>query len=592
MRAPEQANRAQASQEISSPSSPSPEQRTSPSSHPPAERERGGRGGGGGALFVGAGILLSRLIGLVRQKVLAQYLGTSPAAAAFAAALRIPNFLQNLLGEGVLSASFIPVYVRRLQRSQAEADAVAGAVFGLLSFVTALLVAAGVVGAPWLVELLATGLSPEVKAQAVLLVQILFPGTGLLVLSAFCLGVLNSHRRFFLSYAAPVVWNAAIIGAVLLFRKQEDAQFVRSVAYGTVVGCALQLLVQVPSVWRLFGQFRPRLSLKDAGVREVLKSFGPVVLGRGVVQVSGWMDGVYASFISVRAYTLLSQYTQTLSMLPVSLFGMAVSAAELPALSQVAAGASSAEERQQSLQKLSERLSRGLERIAFFVVPSSAAFLLLGDVLAAILFQGGRFSALDTRLSWFILMGSAVGLLASTQGRLVASAFYALQDARTPLKFAVVRVAVGGALALFAVWGAPALLGLPREVGALGVTASSGLAAWLEFALLRSALSRQLPGGKIRAGEGTVGRLWLCAVLAGGAALAAKWALGRAFGVDGSASLWGIEVLLPPRTPAVATGLGLAGLFGIVYLVATYLLGIPQSVALVGRVTARLGRRR
>ncbi|MGZ3478833.1 MAG: lipid II flippase MurJ, partial [Myxococcaceae bacterium] len=154
-------------------------------------------------------------MGLVRQRVFAHYLSTSALAGAFTAALRIPNVLQNLFGEGVLSASFIPVYARLLGEGRREdADRVAGAVFGLLSLLVAVLVALGVFAAPWIVGAVVGGFAetgPAAFAKAVQLTRILFPSTGLLVLSAWCLGVLNSHRKFFLSYAAPVVWNLAQI---------------------------------------------------------------------------------------------------------------------------------------------------------------------------------------------------------------------------------------------------------------------------------------------------------------------------------------------------------------------------------------------
>ena len=173
--------------------------------------------GGGAALLVGAGILLSRIAGLVRQRVLGHYLGTSTAADAYTAAIRIPNFLQNLLGEGVLSASFIPVYAAlRARGHEKEARSVAGAVAGLLALVTGVFALIGIAATPFLLDAIAPGFSGETRALAIHLVRIFFPGISLLVLSAFCIGVLNSHHKFFLSYAAPVVWSAAIVVALIL----------------------------------------------------------------------------------------------------------------------------------------------------------------------------------------------------------------------------------------------------------------------------------------------------------------------------------------------------------------------------------------
>src|SRR5262249_173942 len=172
-----------------------------------------------GAVLVAAGILLSRLAGFVRLRVFAHYFGLqSDAADAFNAAFRIPNFLQNLFGEGALSASFIPVYASLLGRaSKEEPDQVSGPVGALLALVVAVLVRAGLVATPLLIGVLAPGFVGEKRALTIHIVRILFPGAGLLVLSSWCLGVLNSHRRFLLSYAAPIVWNAAMITALCWF---------------------------------------------------------------------------------------------------------------------------------------------------------------------------------------------------------------------------------------------------------------------------------------------------------------------------------------------------------------------------------------
>ena len=178
-----------------------------------------------GAALVASGILLSRLLGVVRESLKARYLGASSgvAADAFNAAFRIPNLLQNLFGEGALSASFIPVYANLLARGEREeAGKVAGAVIGLLAIVTSVIVLLGVIFTPALLWMIAPGFSGEKRELTILLVRILFPGAGLFVMSAWCLGVLNSHRRFFLSYAAPVVWNLVMIGALLLSAREPS----------------------------------------------------------------------------------------------------------------------------------------------------------------------------------------------------------------------------------------------------------------------------------------------------------------------------------------------------------------------------------
>ncbi len=166
-----------------------------------------------------AGIFLSRIAGLVRDRIFAHYFGITYVADAFKAALRIPNTLQNLFGEGVLSASFIPVYAKLLaQKDREEAGRVAGAVFSLLALITSVLVLVGVLATPYIIDVIAFGFKGETRRLAIQLVRILFPGVGLLVMSAWCLGILNSHGKFFLSYVSPVLWNAAFIAAMVAFR--------------------------------------------------------------------------------------------------------------------------------------------------------------------------------------------------------------------------------------------------------------------------------------------------------------------------------------------------------------------------------------
>ncbi len=533
---------------------------------------------GRGATLVAAGILLTRLVGLVRQKLLAHFLGNGLEAAAFSAATRIPNFLQNLLGEGALSASFIPVYAGlRAQGKSEEADRVASSVFALLSLTVAVLVAGGVAAAPWLVALIAPGYEGRSFELTVRLVRVIFPGTGVMVLSAWCLGILNSHRRFFLSYAAPVAWNAAIIAAMVAVRGQGGEVVVTWAAWGTVAGSALQLVVQWPAVMALLGHFRPVPSLAAEAVRQVLTGFVPAVVARGVVQISSYVDTAYASLVSERAVAALT-YSQAIALLPVSLFGMAISAAELPEMA--ADAVKSHDERAAALRT---RLGAGLERLSFFVVPSAVAFLLLGDAIAGVLLESGRFTARESRYTWYLLLGSGVALLAQTSGRLYSSAFYALKDTRTPLQFAALRIGLGIALGYWAVRILPGQLGLPEDLGAVFITLTTGVTAWLEMTLLRRALTKQLGGVALPSAR--VGRLWGAAFLAGGVAVALKVALGQRFGTNALvAQEWGGAVLPPPLLPVLPTSVGLLGVFCVVYGGVTVALRVPQALALARRL--------
>ncbi len=274
------------------------------------------RSTGRSAFLIGAGILISRIVGLIRQRVFAHYFGTSAAGDAFSAAFRIPNFLQNVFGEGALSASFIPVYARLLARhDEEEASHVASAVLALLALVTSVIVLVGVLTAPYLVA--ATGFRGETYDLTVRLVKIFFPGAGLLVLSAWCLGILNSHHRFFISYTAPVAWNLALIATLIFFgRRVPQFPLAEYTAWGSVVGSALQFGVQLPIVFKLVHRLRPVFDFANVQVRSVVTSFFPVFMSRGVVQISAFVDAILASFLPEGAVVALG-YAQSLYTLPV-----------------------------------------------------------------------------------------------------------------------------------------------------------------------------------------------------------------------------------------------------------------------------------
>jgi putative peptidoglycan lipid II flippase len=515
-----------------------------------------------GAALVAAGILLSRVLGVVRESLKAKYLGatTAVAADAFNAAFRIPNLLQNLFGEGSLSASFIPVYANLLARGdEEEANRVAGAVFGLLALITSILVALGVVFTPELLFAIAPGYTGERRELTIVLTRILFPGTGLFVMGAWCLGVLNSHRRFFLSYAAPVAWNLVMIASLWLTRHNPSLNAIaETLAWASVVGAALSFLVQLPVVLRLLHGLRVSLDRSSAHVRTVMRNFVPVFVSRGVVQISAYVDQIIASYLPTGMVSLLF-YANTIYTLPVSLFGMSVAASELP---EMASAVGTSEE---NARHLRNRLDSGLRHIAFFVVPSAMAFLALGDVIAAALFQRGRFSQIDTLFTWGILAGSVVGLLASTMGRLYSSAYYALKDTRTPLRFALIRVTLTTALGYAFAFPLVRWLGIDPRWGAAGLTASAGLAGWVEFSLLRSRMNTRI--GRTGLPARFVASLWGAALAAGVAA----FALHRAIRIPSS----------------LLTGAVVLGVFGLVYFAVTMLLGVPESRSLLRRVRRR-----
>ena len=396
-------------------------------------------------MLVAAGIFLSRCSGLVRESVIANYLGTSPASDAFRAALRIPNLLQNLLGEGVLSASFIPVYARlRAEGREQEAGHVAGAVAGLLVALTGVLSLVGVVLAEPLTRVLVPGFHDTYRFDlTVQLVRIIFPGIGFLVLSAWCLGVLNSHRKFFLSYVAPVLWNAAQIAALVAvgLTTTDTRTLAYAVSWGVLIGGILQFGVQIGPVRRLLGGVHLSLDTANESVRSVLARFGPVVMGRGVVQIMGYVDLLLASYLATGSVASL-QYALVLYLLPISLFGMSVAAAELPELSEVEVH--DAETRR----RFRLRLEEGMARIAWYVAPTATLFIVVGDVIVRAVFQRGNFTSADTIVVWLTLAVFSLSLPATTSSRLLQNGLYALDDARTPARVAAMSVVLAAIIGL------------------------------------------------------------------------------------------------------------------------------------------------
>ena len=422
----------------------------------------------------------------------------------------------------------------------------AGAVGALLALVVAALVLVGVLATPLLIAAIAPGFTGDKRDLTIQLVRILFPGAGLLVLSAWCLGVLNSHHRFLLSYTAPVMWNAAMIATLVVFGASSSLpRLAVLLAWGSVIGSFIQFAVQVPVVLRIAPDLRFALDLASDQVRIVTRNFAPVFISRGVVQVSAYIDALLASLLPTGAVTGIAN-AQLLYTLPISLFGMSVAAAELPTMSGEATADAEGHE------ALRRRLDAGLRRIAFFVIPSAMAFLALGDVLVAALLQTGRFRHEDALYVWGILAGSAVGLLASTLGRLYSSSYYALRDTRTPLRFAIVRVVLTTVLGYLFALPLPRLLDVPQSWGAAGLTASAGIAGWVEMLLLRHTMNARI--GRTGLPASYVAKLWTAALA-------------------GAAAAWAVKLSIP-MLPPVVTAMLIIGPYGLIFLAAALVLRV------------------
>jgi putative peptidoglycan lipid II flippase len=548
----------------------------------PDRNDASNRPGGRGSSAVAAGIALSRLSGLLRESLLRSVLALGPAADAFAAALRIPNLLQNLLGEGSLSASFIPVYSRLLGEGRDdEAGRVAGAVAGLLAALAGGLVVVSILAARPLAVLLAPGFEGRRLDLTVDLLRITTGGLGLLVLSAWCLGVLNSHGRFFLPYVAPVLWNAAQVTvlAVAAFGDWSPRGAAIALAWGLVAGGALQFGVQAVAVWRLAPDLRPSFGRGNAAVADVRRRFGPAVLGRGVLQLSGYLDLVLASLLVTGAVAgLLS--AQMLYALPVALFATSVAVAELPEMSRLASG-------------LADRALAARRRTAFFVAFCTVAYLVLGESIVGALFGWGAFDADDTRAVALVLAAYSLGLPAVASSKIFQNTLYAVGDTSGPARIAAARVglaAVVGIALMFPLdriaahggalltldgvgWFGPLNAGIRTgspdpHLGAVGLALGSACAAWLELALLSRRCRRSV--------DGTSGPTAVMSRLAPATGAAVVVALGVRWATDGL-----------PAIAAAPIGLAVAGCTYVLVASAT---GVDEANLVIGPLRRRLRR--
>ena len=540
----------------------------------------------GGAPRIAAGMLASRVLGLVREAVVASLAGVSALTDVVAAAFRAPNVLQNLLGDQALSASFIPAYSRMIAEGRRrEAGALAGAMFGLLFAAMGVLSLLGVILAPWLVRLLFPGFAGDAEAVATgtatvdrlalttTAVRVCFPMVAAITLSAWCLGILNSHRRFLLPYLAPCFWNASVIGVVWFVaartfdgEAERIESLVLAVCWGGLLGGLLQFAVQLPPVLRVTVGLRPSLNLRAPGVRNTLTNLGPAIAGRGVSQLGAYVDLLLASFLVEGALGALT-LGQRLYLLPIGLFGVSVAAAELPELARLRGDV---EERSRAA---ASRTRRSLAAMSFLVAPTLVGYLALGMGIVGAVYRRGEFGIADNWLVFLVLGAYSLGLLASSSSRLLQSVFFSFGDTRSPARIAAMRLMVAAGLgAVLMTWldripvaevAAAGWFGpvAPETVqtlrlGAVGLALASAVGSWVELALLLRRLRNRV-------------------------AIRAPWRAWRRHLPLALLCLapWAATQTLIPGPPWIAGTVPVLG-FAATYLVAANALKVPEAQAL------------
>jgi putative peptidoglycan lipid II flippase len=446
---------------------------------PPAEAGGSGRG----ATLVTAGILVSKLFGLARQRIVLHYFGLSALADVITAAFKIGNSVQSLLGEGTLSASFIPVYAKlRASGRIAEATRFALTALGFLLLAVSCASVVGVLSAPLLARAVGPGYEGEKYALTTSAVRVLFPMAGILALSAWGLGVLNAHRRFFLPYVAPALWSAAQIVALLAFGEalgQRGEPLLMALVWSGVLGAVLQLVVLLPTARALLGELRPRLDRADPHLREAVVRLPAALLGRGVIQLSGLVDMAIVSFLSDGAQAAM-QSAQTLYLLPMSILGAGEAAAALPDMASDTADADV--ERRNA--RLRARLGNSLARVTTLTVPATLVLALLGGEILRVLLQSGKFDAAATERVREVLFAYAFALLGNASARVLTTTFWAISDTKTPARYAIWRVLTSTAGSLI----------LMQWFDVVGVVLGAVIAAWVETFALGWRLRKDIGG--------------------------------------------------------------------------------------------------
>ena len=426
--------------------------------------------------LIGVATFSSRILGFIRDMVLARLFGATPAADAFFVAYRIPNLLRELFAEGSMSAAFIPVFTEyHTVRTRREAWEFASAMFTtLLTIVTALTVI-GIVAAPGIVWLLAPGFhdDPEKLALTTWLARMMFPYLLFISLAALAMGVLNSLRAFAAPALSPVLFNVFIIGCALLL-SPALSEPIYGVAVGVVAGGAAQFAMQLPGLARRGMLFTFRFQPSHPGVKRVGGLIVPSLLGLSVTQVNITISTILASFFAGGPTYLF--YGMRLIQFPLGIFGVALATAILPTLSsQAARGA---------FDEMRSTLGFGVRMIVFIIVPAMVGLILLRLPIVHLFFEHGTFTAADTAATALAVLCYAVGLWAFAAVRIIVAAFYSLHDTKTPAWTAVAAVTANLVLSLI-------LMGPLRHAGLALATALSGM---VNAVVLIALLNRRLGG--------------------------------------------------------------------------------------------------
>ncbi|MDI9246775.1 murein biosynthesis integral membrane protein MurJ [Marinobacter sp. CHS3-4] len=424
--------------------------------------------------LVGIMTMLSRVLGLVRDMVIARYFGAGAGADAFFVAFKIPNFLRRLFAEGAFAQAFVPVLSSyRQQESLTEVRRLVNAVAGALGVVLLGVTLVAVIGSPLLTALFAPGfVGDELKfGLASDMLRITFPYLFLISLTAFAGSILNSYDRFAVPAFTPVLLNLAMIGAAIFLSPLMETPVI-ALAWGVFIAGALQLFFQLPFLMRLGLLPRPRVDYRHEGVKRIMKLMLPALFGVSVSQINLLLDTVLASFLQTGSVSWL-YYSDRLSELPLGVFGIAIGTVILPSLSRKHADASP--------DQFAATLDWAVRAVLLIGLPAALALALLAEPLIATLFYYGEVTSRDVMMSGDALRAYSAGLLAFMLIKVLAPGYFARQDTKTPVKIGIIAMVANMAFNLALVF----------PLAHAGLALATSLSAWMNAGLLWRGLIKE-----------------------------------------------------------------------------------------------------
>jgi putative peptidoglycan lipid II flippase len=491
---------------------------------------------------VSAAVFLSRITGLIREIAMARLFGAGQVYDAFLLGFRIPNLTRDLFAEGALSSAFVPIFTRYLStKGKQEAAELSNLVATALLLVVGVLCVLGMIFSPVLVSLLAPGFAavPGKFELAVKLTRIMFPFLLLVALAAQAMGILNACNQFGVPALSSTFFNIGSLGFGLVLGYLVGPRIglspIEGMAYGVVLGGAWQLFWQMPSLLRAGFAFRPRVNLSHPGLRNILKLMGPAIVGNASVQVNVMVNTNFASSITDAAGHVINGpvswlgYAFRFMQLPLGLFGVAIASATLPAVSRSAALG--------DMNEFRHTLSRSLGMIFLLTIPSSVGLAVLGDSMIAAVYQGGRFRAYDTHQTALALSCYSIGLAGYAAIKVLAPAFYALNDARTPMLVSLasilINVIAASSMVKFA------------GLGHAGLALSTSLVALFSSIALFEVLRRRIGGIQGRRLSGSFAKITAASAMMGAVCAVSSRSIEHWIGISRTARVIDLAVSVP-----------------------------------------------